>query len=104
MPEGDVARDRADQRQHHQRAAVVDGEVDRIERRVAHHHQALLLRPAIDTLEAAIDGVPEGARPLLRRGEIVEAIPGMIATQRAYELNSKAISTSDQMLAKLGQL
>jgi flagellar basal-body rod protein FlgG len=28
----------------------------------------------------------------------------MIQTQRAYELNSKAISTSDQMLQKLGQL
>jgi flagellar basal-body rod protein FlgG len=28
----------------------------------------------------------------------------MIATQRAYELNSKAIQTTDQMLARLGQL
>jgi flagellar basal-body rod protein FlgG len=28
----------------------------------------------------------------------------MIATQRAYELNSKAISTSDQMLQRLSQL
>jgi flagellar basal-body rod protein FlgG len=28
----------------------------------------------------------------------------MIQTQRAYEMNSKAISTSDQMLAKLAQL
>ncbi len=28
----------------------------------------------------------------------------MIQTQRAYEMNSKAISTSDQMLAKLSQL
>jgi flagellar basal-body rod protein FlgG len=28
----------------------------------------------------------------------------MIATQRAYELNSKAITTSDQMLQRLGQL
>jgi flagellar basal-body rod protein FlgG len=28
----------------------------------------------------------------------------MIQTQRAYELNSKAISTSDQMLQKLSQL
>ena len=28
----------------------------------------------------------------------------MIQTQRAYELNSKAIQTSDQMLQKLGQL
>jgi flagellar basal-body rod protein FlgG len=28
----------------------------------------------------------------------------MIQTQRAYEINSKAITTSDQMLAKLAQL
>ncbi|HQY77673.1 MAG TPA: flagellar basal body rod C-terminal domain-containing protein, partial [Rhodoferax sp.] len=28
----------------------------------------------------------------------------MIQTQRAYEMNSKAIQTSDQMLAKLSQL
>jgi flagellar basal-body rod protein FlgG len=35
---------------------------------------------------------------------VVEELVTMIATQRAYELNSKAISTSDQMLAKLGQL
>ena len=27
-----------------------------------------------------------------------------IATQRAYELNSKVVSTSDQMLARLTQL
>ncbi len=35
---------------------------------------------------------------------VVEELVTMIATQRAYELNSKAIQTSDQMLAKLGQL
>jgi flagellar basal-body rod protein FlgG len=28
----------------------------------------------------------------------------MIQTQRAYEINSKAISTSDQMLQRLTQL
>jgi flagellar basal-body rod protein FlgG len=28
----------------------------------------------------------------------------MIQTQRAYELNSKAISTSDQMLQRLSQM
>jgi flagellar basal-body rod protein FlgG len=28
----------------------------------------------------------------------------MIQTQRAYEINSKAISTSDQMLGRLSQL
>jgi flagellar basal-body rod protein FlgG len=35
---------------------------------------------------------------------VVEELVAMIATQRAYELSSKAIQTSDQMLQKLGQL
>ena len=35
---------------------------------------------------------------------IVEEMVSMIQTQRAYEINSKAITTSDQMLQKLSQL
>ncbi len=35
---------------------------------------------------------------------VAEELVSMIQTQRAYEMNSKAISTSDQMLAKLSQL
>ncbi|POR10405.1 flagellar basal-body rod protein FlgG [Diaphorobacter sp. LR2014-1] len=35
---------------------------------------------------------------------VVEELVTMIQTQRAYEMNSKAIQTSDQMLAKLSQL
>ncbi len=35
---------------------------------------------------------------------VVQELVMMIQTQRAYELNSKAIQTSDQMLQKLGQL
>ena len=35
---------------------------------------------------------------------VVEELVSMIATQRAYELNSKAIQTSDQMLQKLSQM
>ena len=35
---------------------------------------------------------------------VVEELVQMIQTQRAYELNSKAIQTSDQMLQKLSQL
>jgi len=35
---------------------------------------------------------------------VVEELVSMIQTQRAYELNSKAIQTSDQMLQRLGQL
>jgi flagellar basal-body rod protein FlgG len=35
---------------------------------------------------------------------VVEELVQMIQTQRAYELNSKAIQTSDQMLQKLAAL
>jgi len=35
---------------------------------------------------------------------VVEELVNMIQTQRAYEMNSKAITTSDQMLQKLGQM
>jgi flagellar basal-body rod protein FlgG len=35
---------------------------------------------------------------------VVEELVSMIQTQRAYEINSKAIQTSDQMLARLSQL
>ena len=35
---------------------------------------------------------------------VVQELITMIQTQRAYEMNSKAIQTSDQMLQKLGQL
>ena len=35
---------------------------------------------------------------------VVEELVTMIQTQRAYEMNSKAVQTSDQMLQKLAQL
>lgn len=35
---------------------------------------------------------------------VAEELVSMIVTQRAYELNSRAISTSDQMLGRLTQL
>ena len=35
---------------------------------------------------------------------VVQELVSMIQTQRAYEVNSKAVQTSDQMLQKLGQL
>jgi flagellar basal-body rod protein FlgG len=35
---------------------------------------------------------------------VVQELVTMIQTQRAYEMNSKAIQTSDQMLQRLGQL
>lgn len=35
---------------------------------------------------------------------VVEEMVNMIQTQRAYEINSRAVSTSDEMLARLSQL
>lgn len=60
----------------------------------------------------ANSGAPgQGGLGSLRQGfvetsnvNVVEELVAMIQTQRAYELNSKAIQTSDQMLQKLGQL
>ena len=67
--------------------------------------------------ETVASGGPEAGNPLTNSlGEIrhkflensninvVEELVSMIQTQRAYEMNSKAIQTSDQMLAKLSQL
>ena len=67
--------------------------------------------------ETVASGAPEAGNPLTNSlGEIrhkflensninvVEELVSMIQTQRAYEMNSKAIQTSDQMLAKLAQL
>ncbi|MFO1330396.1 MAG: flagellar basal-body rod protein FlgG [Rubrivivax sp.] len=67
--------------------------------------------------ESASSGAPQAAAPgtnglgTLHQGavegsnvNVVEELVAMIATQRAYELNSKAIQTSDQMLQRLGQL
>ena len=66
--------------------------------------------------ETVASGAPEAGNPLTNSlGEIrhkflensninvVEELVSMIQTQRAYEMNSKAIQTSDQMLAKLSQ-
>jgi flagellar basal-body rod protein FlgG len=67
--------------------------------------------------ETAASGTPQAGAPnsnglgALQQGfvegsnvNVVEELVNMIATQRAYELNSKAIQTSDQMLQRLGQL
>ena len=68
-------------------------------------------------IETAASGTPGTNAPgtngmgLLNQGyvetsnvNVVEELVGMIQTQRAYEINSKAIQTSDQMLQKLAQL
>ena len=67
--------------------------------------------------ETAASGTPQAGAPgsnglgLLQQGfvetsnvNVVEELVAMSATQRAYERNSKAIQTSDQMLQRLGQL
>ncbi len=67
--------------------------------------------------ETAASGTPSANAPgsngagLLNQGyvetsnvNVVEELVNMIQTQRAYEINSKAIQTSDQMLQRLTQL
>jgi flagellar basal-body rod protein FlgG len=68
-------------------------------------------------IETAASGTPGNNTPgtngmgLLSQGyvetsnvNVVEELVSMIQTQRAYEINSKAIQTSDQMLQKLSQI
>jgi len=68
-------------------------------------------------LETASSGAPTPSTPgsnsagVLYQGyvetsnvNVAEELVSMIQTQRAYELNSKVVSTSDQMLARLTQL
>ena len=55
--------------------------------------------PGADGRGALMQGFVEGSNV-----NVVEELVSMIATQRAYEMNSKAIQTTDQMLARLGQL
>ena len=67
--------------------------------------------------ETAASGTPNAGTPgqnglgSLQQGfvetsnvNVVEELVQMIQTQRAYELNSKAIQTSDQMLQRLSQM
>jgi flagellar basal-body rod protein FlgG len=67
--------------------------------------------------ESAASGTPNAGTPgtdglgTLMQGyvetsnvNVVQELVTMIQTQRAYEMNSKAIQTSDQMLQKLGQI
>jgi flagellar basal-body rod protein FlgG len=55
--------------------------------------------PGSNGLGTLAQGFVEGSNV-----NVVEELVSMIATQRAYELNSKAIQTSDQMLQRLSQL
>jgi flagellar basal-body rod protein FlgG len=55
--------------------------------------------PGANGLGTLMQGYLEGSNV-----NVVQELVCMIQTQRAYEMNSKAIQTSDQMLQKLGQL
>lgn len=68
-------------------------------------------------VETAASGAPQVGNPgtnaigNIKQGyietsnvNVVEELVQMITTQRAYELNSKAVQTSDQMLQRLSQL
>ena len=55
--------------------------------------------PGSDGLGSLMQGFVETSNV-----NVVQELVTMIQTQRAYEMNSKAIQTSDQMLQKLGQL
>ena len=55
--------------------------------------------PGTDGMGALMQGFVETSNV-----NVVQELVTMIQTQRAYEMNSKAIQTSDQMLQKLGQL
>lgn len=54
--------------------------------------------PGLDGLGALVQGSLETSNV-----EVVEEMVAMITTQRAYEMNSKVISTSDQMLQQIVQ-
>ena len=69
------------------------------------------------TIETASSGAPTTNAPgsnglgTIQQGyietsnvNVVEELVNMIQTQRAYEINSKAVQTSDQMLQRLSQL
>lgn len=55
-------------------------------------------QPGLNGIGKAMQGMLESSNV-----NVVEELVGMIEAQRAYEMNSKAISTSDQMLQFLNQ-
>ena len=58
-----------------------------------------LVNPGLDGAGILSQGYTEASNV-----NVVEELVNMIATQRAYEINSKAIQSSDQMLQRLAQL
>ena len=57
------------------------------------------LNPGLDGAGVLYQGYVETSNV-----NVVEEMVSMIETQRAYEINSKAVETSDQMLQRLTQL
>ncbi|CFW30377.1 flagellar basal-body rod protein [Bordetella pertussis] len=60
---------------------------------------ANLLQPGIDGAGQILQQYVETSNV-----NVAEELVNMITTQRAYEMNSKAVKTSDEMLARLTQL
>lgn len=60
---------------------------------------ANLLQPGVDGAGSILQNYVETSNV-----NVAEELVNMITTQRAYEMNSKAVQTSDQMLARLTQL
>ena len=58
-----------------------------------------LVNPGLDGAGILSQGYTEASNV-----NVVEELVNMITTQRAYEINSKAVQTSDQMLQRLAQL
>lgn len=58
-----------------------------------------LVNPGLDGAGILSQGYVEASNV-----NVVEELVNMIATQRAYEINSKAVQSSDQMLQRLAQL
>ncbi|MNJ58080.1 Flagellar basal-body rod protein FlgG [compost metagenome] len=60
---------------------------------------ANLLQPGVDGAGSIMQNYVETSNV-----NVAEELVNMITTQRAYEMNSKAVKTSDEMLARLSQL
>ncbi len=112
-------RDHRRRRHRHRVAAGPDRAADIGQLQIASFVNPAGLDPQGSNLfaETAASGTPNTGSPqsnglgTLQQGyvetsnvNVVEELVSMIQTQRAYEMNSKAIQTTDQMLQKLAQL
>ena len=79
--------------------AGLDPKGQNIYQETAASGQPITGTPGVNGLGALSQGFVETSNV-----NVVQELIGMIQTQRAYEMNSKAVQTSDQMLQKLAQL